>query len=83
MKLETHFDIGDIVYPVGRTYKTDRFSVRAAMPVDQILVEIDEHGITEIYGCEGTFESYRIADLFTTHQEAKTYADRLNKDLQI
>ena len=82
MKLETHFNIGDTVYPVGRTYTTDKFSVRAAMPINFISVEVDKDDIiTEIYGCEETAELYTYDDVFSTRQEAQAYAERLNKEL--
>ena len=82
MKLETHFDKGVIVYPVGRTYTTDKFSVRAAMPINFISVEVDKDDIiTEIYGCEETAELYTLDDVFPTRGEAQAYAERLNKEL--
>jgi len=82
MKLETHFNKGDTIYPVGRTYSTDKFSVRAAMPINFISVEVDKDNvITEIYGCEETAELYTYEDVFSTRCEAHAYAERLNKEL--
>lgn len=79
MEISTQFSLNDIVYPVGRLYKTDSFSVRAAMPIDFISVSVGQSGIiAEFYGCEGTEEIYTNEDLFLTRNEAQTYADQLN-----
>ena len=86
MVLKTEYNLGDTIYPVGRVYSTDKFTVRAPMPVSLIAIEIDlgPRGLprkSEIYGCEETAELYTLDDVFPTRGEAQAYAERLNKEL--
>jgi hypothetical protein len=78
MNIKTKFNIGDIVYVVHRTYKTDRYTVRADMQIDLISIDVSSSGMGETYGCDGTNELYSPQSIFKTREAALSYAKKLN-----
>jgi hypothetical protein len=78
MNIKTKFNIGDIVYTVGRTYTTDRYAVRADMQIDLISIDVSSGGMGESYGCDETNELYSSQSIFKARADALAYAKKLN-----